>query len=123
MFTKCVPVCMYYGTWNKCTLTCQSLWFDQGRKKPLRKFQILVIPSSSSAYRPYHTISGFFNKLRPACNEFDYNKYPAMMSRLLCIKIIDCNVKKFGYNEHPLITSSSFATYYSLLAEPGVIYT
>ena len=26
----------------------------------------------------------------------------------VCIKLIDCHVKKFGYNEHPLITSSFF---------------
>ena len=29
-------------------------------------------------------------------------------SRFLCIKIIDCNVKKLCYNEYPLITSSFF---------------
>ena len=33
------------------------------------------------------------------------------MSRFLCIKIIDCNVKKFGYNEHPLVTTSVFCIF------------
>ena len=33
-------------------------------------------------------------------NEFGYNEHPAITSRFLCIKIIDCNVKKFAYNEH-----------------------
>ena len=35
-----------------------------------------------------------------------YNEHLATTSRFLCIKIIDCNVKKFGYNQHPLIASS-----------------
>ena len=30
------------------------------------------------------------------------------LSRFLCIKLINCNVKTFGYNEHPLITNSFF---------------
>ena len=47
-----------------------------------------------------------FLKLGPAYNEFGYNEHPSTMSRFLCIKIIDCNIKKFGYNEHPLIMSS-----------------
>ena len=38
----------------------------------------------------------------------------------LCINIIDFNVKKFGYNEHPLTMSSIFASFYSLLAGPSV---
>ena len=43
--------------------------------------------------------------LGPAYNEFGYNELLATMSRCHCIKIIDSNVKKFGYNEHPLVTS------------------
>ena len=35
-----------------------------------------------------------------------YNEYPALSSRYLCIKIIDCNVKKFSRNEHPLVTKA-----------------
>ena len=35
-----------------------------------------------------------------AYNEFGYNQYPAIMSRFLCIKIIDCNVKHFSYNHN-----------------------
>ena len=34
--------------------------------------------------------------LAPAYNEFGYNEQPAITSRFLCI--IDCNVKRFGYN-------------------------
>ena len=33
---------------------------------------------------------------------FGYNEQPITF---LCVKIIDSNVKKFGYNEHPLIIS------------------
>ena len=32
----------------------------------------------------------------------------------LYIKLIDSNVKKFGYNKHPLITNRFFASFYSL---------
>ena len=46
--------------------------------------------------------------LGPANNEFGYNEHPAITSRFLCIKVIDCSVKKFGYNGHPFITSSFF---------------
>ena len=46
--------------------------------------------------------------LGPANNEFVYNEHPAITSRFLCIKVIDCSVKKFGYNGHPFITSSFF---------------
>ena len=49
--------------------------------------------------------------LDPAYNEFGYNEHPVIVSRFLCIKLIDCNVKKFGYNEYPLITSSSFCIF------------
>ena len=40
--------------------------------------------------------------------------------RFLCIEIIDCNVKKFGYTEHPLITSCFFCRFYTLQAGPSV---
>ena len=40
-----------------------------------------------------------------------YNEYPAKTSRFLCIRIIECNVRKFGYNEHPLKTSSFFCIF------------
>ena len=36
----------------------------------------------------------------PAYNEFCYNEHTALTSRFLCIKIIDCNVKKFSYSTH-----------------------
>ena len=29
-------------------------------------------------------------------NEFGYNEHPAIISRFLCIKITESNVKKFG---------------------------
>ena len=35
----------------------------------------------------------------PAYNEFGYSEHPAILGRFLCIKIIDCDVKKSGYNE------------------------
>ena len=44
------------------------------------------------------------------CNEFDTKEYLATTSRFLCIKITECNVKKFSYNEY----SVSFAFLYSL---------
>ena len=50
--------------------------------------------------------------LSPAYNEFGYNVHPAVTSKFLCIKIIDCNVKKFGYNEHPLTMTSFFCIFY-----------
>ena len=37
------------------------------------------------------------------------------MSRFPCIKIIDSNGKKFGYNEHPLRTNSFFCIIFSPL--------
>ena len=43
--------------------------------------------------------------LGPAYNKFVYSQYPVTASRFLCIKLIDGNIKKFGYNEHPLTTS------------------
>ena len=45
--------------------------------------------------------------LGPAYNEFGYNNHPATTNRFFRIKIIDYNVKMFGYNEQPLITSKS----------------
>ena len=47
----------------------------------------------------------------PAYNEFGYNEHLVVEIRFLCIKLIDCNVKKFGYNEQPLITSSSLCIF------------
>ena len=44
--------------------------------------------------------------LGPVYNKFGYNEHPAVTSRLLCIKIIDCNGTKISYNKHPLVTSS-----------------
>ena len=35
-----------------------------------------------------------------AFSEFGYNERPAITNRSLCMKIIGCNVKRFGYNEH-----------------------
>ena len=42
-----------------------------------------------------------------------------MSNRFLCIKIIDCNVKKFGYNEHPLLMISFFCIF--LLVVSGTL--
>ena len=38
--------------------------------------------------------------------KFDYNEHHIIVSRYLCIKLTDCDVKKFCYDERPLITSS-----------------
>ena len=40
-----------------------------------------------------------------------YNEHPTAPSKFLCIKIIDCNVKKFGYNKQPLRTNSFFCMF------------
>ena len=40
-----------------------------------------------------------------------YNEHPTATSKFLCIKIIDSNVNKFGYNEQPLRTNSSFCIF------------
>ena len=41
----------------------------------------------------------------PSYNEFGHNKHPALAIRFVCIKIIDCNLKKFDCEEHPLTMS------------------
>ena len=51
------------------------------------------------------------NTLGPTYNKFGSNEQPAIMSRFLCIKIIDCHVTKFNYNEHPVTTSSFFCIF------------
>ena len=37
--------------------------------------------------------------LGPAYNEFRYKEDPGITYKFLCIKIIDWNVKQFGYND------------------------
>ena len=49
------------------------------------------------------------NTLGPTYNEFVYNQHPVTRSRFLCIKIIECDVENFDYNEHPLKRPVSFA--------------
>ena len=48
---------------------------------------------------------------------FGYNEHPAITSRFLRIRIIDCDAKQFAYNEHPLVTSSFVCIF--LLVESG----
>ena len=47
------------------------------------------------------TMSTWLQQVRlqwaPGYSESGYNKYLTTMSRFLCFKIVDCNVKKFGY--------------------------
>ena len=50
-----------------------------------------------------------------------YNEHPAT-TRVLCIKIIDCNVKKFDYNEHLHLTSSFFCNYLFVVSETQCIF-
>ena len=54
--------------------------------------------------------------LGPAYNEFGYNQHPAVASRCLCIKVIDCNVKS-SVKQDPFVTSSFFCIF--LLAVRG----
>ena len=58
--------------------------------------------------------------LGPDHNEFGYYEHSAIMIKFLCINVIDCNFKRFGYNEHPLISSSLFASFYSLEVGPSI---
>ena len=65
-------------------------------------------------------ISCFCITLGPTCNEFGYNEHLAIARRFLDIKIIDCNVKEFGYNEQPLVMSSFSCIFYSMQAGPSI---
>ena len=47
-------------------------------------------------------LTSAWSTLGPAYNKFGYNE------DIFCIKIIDSNVKKFGYNKHLIFTSSFF---------------
>ena len=48
--------------------------------------------------------------LGKAYDEFGYNEHPAIKSRFIFKKIIDCNVKKFRYNETHLKQADVFAS-------------
>ena len=61
--------------------------------------QLLNLPSMEIEPKRENTDT----TLGPAYNEFGYSEYPTTTSRFLCIKIIDCSVKKLGYSEHPLV--------------------
>ena len=41
-------------------------------------------------------------------NQLVYNKHLAIASRFICIKLIDCSVKKFSCSQHPLTMSHLF---------------
>ena len=58
--------------------------------------------------------------LSPAYNEFDYTDHllPAITSRLSLHQIIDYNVKKFGYHEHPLITNTFSCILFTRYVKP-----
>ena len=43
------------------------------------------------------------------------NQHPTTKSGFLSNKIIDCNVKRFSYNEHPLTTSTFFCIFLSVV--------
>ena len=60
--------------------------------------------------------------LGPAYNELGYNEDPAVTSRFLCIKIIDCHVKKFVYNKDPLIMSSFFCLFLLVSATQDISF-
>ena len=49
-----------------------------------------------------------------AYNVFRNNENLVITSRFLCTKIIDSDVKKFGYKDHSLKRAISFSSFYSL---------
>ena len=55
----------------------------------------------------YRKVTIWLHTVGPTKNEYGY-KYLFRKSRFLSIKIIDSNVKKFGYNEHSLARRSFF---------------
>ena len=55
----------------------------------------------------YRKVTIWLHTIGPTKNEYGY-KYSFRKSRFLSIKIIDSNVKKFGYNEHSLARRSFF---------------
>ena len=52
----------------------------------------------------------------PGFNTLGPVGYPVITNRYLCIKIIDYNAEKFGYNEHPLVMGSFFFCIFLLVA-------
>ena len=50
--------------------------------------------------------------LGPSYND---HEHPAITSRFLCTILINSNIKKFGYNEHPPTTMNSFFCIYFLV--------
>ena len=88
----------FNGGWK----ICCNLWVGS----PTRGLAPLYGEFGNSG--PIPTPLLFFIALSPAYNEFGYNEHSATTSRFLCNKIIDSNVRKFGYNEQPFITNSFF---------------
>ena len=74
----------------------------------LQDFENPIITNNYFKRQMKSTCTLKLTTMGPAYNEFGYKEHPAVMSRFLCIKIIDCNVKKSSYNKHPLLTSSFF---------------
>ena len=60
-------------------------------------------------FSQFYSMRSAINTLGPTYNEFVYNQHPVTRSRFLCIKIIECDVENFDYNEHPLKRPVSFA--------------
>ena len=54
-----------------------------------------------------------------ANTEFDYDEQLALTRQILCIKIIDSNVKKVGYSNHtPYKEQVSFASFLLVVNRP-----
>ena len=62
-----------------------------------------------------------YSTLGHAYNEFCCKEHLAILSRILCIKKIDCNVNKFSYNVNPLITSSFFCIFLLVISRTECI--
>ena len=60
---------------------------------------LTLVLSSVNFIEPVSFVKGTAENLGA---EFVYNEHPAVADRFLYIEIIDCNVKKFNYNEHPV---------------------
>ena len=60
--------------------------------------------------------------LDPAYNEFGYNEYPAITSRFLWIKIIDCDVKKAWLQRAPIYNEQFLLHFYYLFKWDPVYY-
>ena len=62
-------------------------------------------------------LSTVYCTLDPAYYEFGYKEHTVKVNRILRMKIIDCNVIKFGFNEHTPVTNSFFCIFLLVVSE------